>query len=485
MARSLEQDTRVGSFSTPMGKDKLVLAGFQAEEGLSELFEIRVEALSETADIDFDTTLGTGCVVSVHTHNRKQRHFHGIMVEAQSAGMAQDLHAYRIVLRPWLWLLSRVADCRIFHEKTALEIIKKVFDAHDFASGKYQLRTSKDYPKLEYCVQYRETDLAFVCRLMEQHGIYYYFEHAEGDHTMILADAKSSHKPVPGLATVNFIPDETGDQVREENIKHWSAGRHFRAGKVQLRDYNYMTPDANMTSDSDKSGKYSHGSLQLYDYPGKYKDKSEGEAYAKVRNEAEQAHDRRRFGDGDAVSLFPGGLTTLARHDTASENREYLLVRAFHELELQGYRSGNGGGGRTYTGRYEFLPSDRPFRAPALTPRPMVHGPQTALVVTEQKGGSEEIEVDKEGRIMVQFYWDRDDAKSCWVRVGQVWAGPSWGGQLIPRVGMEVIVVFLEGSCSLATAALATRECGLLRCLDVEAARGFVAGVAKWQTHRT
>lgn len=442
----LTQDTRLCELKTPLGKDVLVFAGFEGSEGLSELFEYRIECLSEDADLDFDRAIGQQCTLIIKLHE-KEREFSGILTEAQWLGVRNDYFSYRIVLRPWFWLLSRTTDCRIFQDKKAPDIIKEVFNERGFTDYESKLTEEGSCPKLEYCVQYRETDMNFVCRLMEQHGIYYFFKHEGGKHTLVLADSKSSHSPINGLATIPYIPLTGADRRGEQHIYEWVSERRFRTGKIELNDYNYQKPNAQMISDAKGSEHYTRSEMEFYDYPGKFKEKSDGERYAKIQLQAEQAMDRRRRGNGDAVNLFPGGLTKLEKHSKDSQNVEYLVVRATHSFSIESYRTGgpSDAGQHVYFGSYEFLPSDRPFRAPMTTPKPRINGIQTAKVVTKDDNSSEEIDVESLGEIYVRFFWDRKKKRSCRLRVAQVWSGKRWGGQIIPRVGQEVVVEFLEG----------------------------------------
>jgi len=440
MDSSLKQDTRLAQLTTPAGKDELVLQRFDGVEGLSELFEYRIEAIAKK-EVDFDSLLGRPCSVLIKAYE-KERNFNGILVEAQWVGIKQEHHVYRLVLRPWLWLCSRTSDCRFFQDKTAPDIIQQVFKDRGFNDVRTSL--SESYPELEYCVQYRESDLAFVSRLMEQHGIYYFFEHTSDKHTLVLADSKSAHKPVPGLASIDFVPLGNAERRDRQHIYHLVSERRFRTGKVELNDYYELEPNADLKADKKGTAKYNKSDMEFYDYPGKYKKKSDGEKYAKVVLEAEQALDERRHTDGNAPSLFPGGTTKLQQHMRSSENKDYLVVRASHLYVAEHYRSGTGAAHHEYSGHYEFLPKDKQFRAPIVTPKPLIHGIQTAKVIGKNK--SDEIDVDEHGRILVQFFWDRKkDKQSCRIRVAEVWAGKKWGGQFIPRIGMEAVVEFLEG----------------------------------------
>jgi type VI secretion system secreted protein VgrG len=441
MASTLSQDTRLASLRTPLGPDELAITRLDGHEGLSELFEFKVEAVSETANLDFDKAIGRNAVVTVTAQDDKKRRFNGVLVEARWLGEREKLHVYQVVLRPWLWLLSHTANCQIFEKKTAPQIIKDIFSENGF-SGSVRDDLTASYPQFEYCVQYRETDMHFVCRLMEEFGIYYYFEHSEDKHTLVLADSKSSHKPVPGLSSIEFLPTH-GDKRRDkQQLVDWSVHRAFRSGRFVLNDYDYLKPNANLLADVEGKAPYEHGDMEVFDYPGRYVEQSDGRSLAKVRLEAAQAKDGRRLGVGSAVSLFPGGLVSLQRHPTGSENVEYLILGCTHTVASQGYRSDAPGSDAYYSGVYEFMPSSKPFRAPLITPKPIISGPQTAKVVGKP---GEEIDVDEHGRITLQFFWDRKKVVSRRVRVAQVWSGKSWGGIVIPRIGQEVVVQFLEG----------------------------------------
>jgi type VI secretion system secreted protein VgrG len=212
-----------------------------------------------------------------------------------------------------------------------------------------------------------------------------------------------------------------------------------------LNDYDYLKPPKKLRASKETSELYVRSRWEVYDYPGKYEDQDKGEQFAQFRLEAEQALDRRRNAGGDAPSLFAGGLVTLEKHPTSAENKEYLIVRASHHFGNQSYGSSAEGDEPGYNGTYELLPSDRPFRTVPLTPKPRIHGIQTAKVVAKKGEDKEEISTDEHGHIWVQFYWDREPKKSCPIRVAQSWASKQWGEQFIPRIGMEVVVEFLEG----------------------------------------
>jgi type VI secretion system secreted protein VgrG len=440
----LTQDGRVAELITPLGKDVLVLMKFDGVEALGELFEFHVDALSEDENIDFDKALGRSCTIKLKAYDGKVRIFDGILAQAQWAGKSDDFFHYRLILRPWFWMLGYKADCRIFLDKDVKEIIREVFTKGGF--NDFEFRTTADYDKIAYCVQYRESDLAFCHRLMEEYGIYYFFEHAEGKHTMVLADSPSSHRPNPQVPKLPFIYLSGVELRLDQHLYGWISDRRFRTGKVEFNDYDYLKPNKKLRAPNEASEKYAFSKLEVYDYPGKYDEESKGKKLSKFRLEAEQAVDHRRFTDGDAASLFPGSLVTVERHPISSENQAYLVVRASHRFGTQHYRSGSDKETeQVYYGNYEFITKNHPFRILPDTPTPCICGIQTAKVVGKKGEESEEISTDENGHIWVQFFWDREPKKSCPVRVAHAWSGKRWGTQFIPRVGMEVAVAFLEG----------------------------------------
>ena len=436
---------RVAELTTAAGRDKFVLLHFEAEEGLSALFTYTIDALCDDQNFNFDRLLGKNAHVRFKSYDGVERDFNGVVVDARWTGVQQASNAYRLTLRPWLWLLGRRANCRIFKDKNVIDIVEEVFKDAGFRD--YEIKASRgDYDKIEYCVQYRESDLNFVSRLMEEWGIYTFHTHSESKHQLVLADSRSCHQPVRGGGgTIPFIPLADQDRREREHVSTWRADRSFRTGKFATNDFDYMKPTANLKADAQGSEHYEKASLEAYDYPGRYTERDLGKKRAKVRLEADQALDHRRGVSGDAASLYPGGLVTIRQHPT--DDGQYLVVSARHVIASETYRSGAGAAaGDVYSGVYELQPVDRPFRAPLVTLRPRVHGPQTAIVTTRKGKESEEIDVDEEGRIFVQFHWNRDkDRISRPVRVAQMWSGKSWGFQVIPRVGQEVVVQFLEG----------------------------------------
>ena len=369
-----------------------------------------------------------------------------MLVEAYWTGQKDNLYTYRLVLRPWFWLLSLTSDCRIFKSMGVKDIIKQVFNDRGF-SGKYTDNANTgSYPTLEYCVQYRETDMAFVSRLMEKYGIFYYFKHDQNEHTLVMADSKTGCDKISGLSSVVYNAARQQSRTDQQVFNEWTAVRRAETGRWVLNDYNYQTPPANLQGTGTQSGGYEHDDEEMYDFPGGYDTRDEGEKQAKVRLEADQSLDHRFSATGSAPSLYPGALVSLEKHPTSAENIEYLVVRTSHIFTGQEYRSSGGeshAASPGYGGNYELTPSDRQFRAPLLTPWPEIPGVQSALVVGKE---GEEIDVDDQGRICVQFYWDRKKKASRRVRVSQQWAGGNKRGFIfLPRIGDEVLVAYKDG----------------------------------------
>jgi type VI secretion system secreted protein VgrG len=438
MASPYTQALRIGRLETPLGLDRLALTSFEGKETVSRLFEYRVEALNaEKALLTFDDAIGKHCTVKLKRVDGGERIFDGMLAEARWIAGSDEGNHYELVLRPWLWMLSKRVNSLIFHEKTAPQIIEQVLGEHGGLAD-FQQSLSRSYRKREYCAQYNESDMDFVCRLMEEEGIFYFFRHSDGAHKMIMGDSSSASVPVSG-GSRPFIAISAQHNRDTEHLSLWRPERRFTTGKVATTDYNFEKPSSNMKSEKTGDAKYEHGKLESYLYPGRYAEQSEGTDYAQVRLDMNRAEDNHFHAEGDCATLYPGALVDLTDHPDSNQNKQFFVLKASHSFKEQSYRSG-AGPSQPYQGVYEFMRSDQTFAPAAATPRPFIRGPQTAVVV-----GDGEIDCDKYGRILVRFHWDRKSDKSRRVRVAQVSAGQSWGAIFIPRVGHEVVVDFLEG----------------------------------------
>ncbi len=435
------QNDRPAALETPLGPDRLLLSAATIREALSEPFSMEITAYSLDPALDFESLLGQAVSVRIALPDGGQRVFHGHVFEISQQEPEGDFNTYTLTVRPWLWFLTRTSDCRIFQNKTIPEIVEAVFREHGFSD--FEERLNDDYEPWEYCAQYRETDFNFVNRLLEQEGIYYFFRHEHDRHVLVLADAPSSHEAIPGAERLRYQVAK-GAYLDEPHVYRWDLHKSLQSGAVVLNDYDFRKPRADLKATVRQPRSHAGADYEIYDYPGEYTDPGRGDFYARTRMEALSSHYERMEGASDCAALYTGGLFALEDHPRRDQNRRYLLLEVHHQITQGGYRSEEVV--FEYGNHFTVIDAETPFRPDPRTPKPMIRGPQTALVVGP---AGEEIHTDEYGRVKLQFHWDRygkrDENSSCWVRVAQVWAGKNWGGIHIPRIGQEVIVEFLEG----------------------------------------
>ncbi|MCG7627731.1 type VI secretion system tip protein VgrG [Epibacterium sp. MM17-32] len=434
------QDARLGRFNTVLGPDALVLLRFDGSEALNELFDFTVEALAPRDDLDFDALLGTHATVTLAGADGPVP-FDGIITEVRWRGPGENGWRYDLRLQPWIWLADKRRNQRIFHNKTVVEILQELLaDYAHLGSPHLDVALTADYPELEYTVQYRESDLAFARRLMERFGISFSFRHGDGQHTLVLSDDVGSHDR---LAQRPYFGTAENRGVQGEHFWSWGPERRLTTGATRLMDYNFKTPMAAMESDRMGDAQYAEGQIEAYDYPGDYLDLGRGKTVAQLRCEEERGHDARHAAAGDIVGLKPGLVVPLGGGDAVpGDGGEHLCLSARYCFVSQAYGSvsSDHSHDRPFTAQYRLMPVAAPMVPPRITPLPIVQGPQTAVVV-----GEGEIDCDEHGRILVHFHWDLEKAYSMRCRVSQNWASQGWGGMVIPRIGMEVVVEFLEG----------------------------------------
>ncbi|MEZ6138534.1 MAG: type VI secretion system tip protein TssI/VgrG [Pirellulaceae bacterium] len=447
---AFEQATRSLNISTPLGDNAIFLTSLTAEEEMSRLFTFHLDMMSTDNSIQADDIVGKNITISLDYDDGEQRYFNGF-VQRFSAGDedVNGVRTYRAVVVPWLWFLTQTTDCRIFQEMTVLEIIEKIFDDlgfSDFDSSGVQ----GSHPTREYCVQYRESDYAFVSRLMEEEGIFYTFEHEDGKHTLLMADSAGAYTDCKE-STVDYPRDRLASRGITPHIHGWEHNYTFRTGGWAHTDYNFKTPKtALMTTEKTLMTFQDVKKYEQYDYPGEYGVKSDGSSLARVRMEELELDHNLVTATSGCKSFTAGKRFTVGRHLCGSEEgKSFVIKKIKHEIREAAYQTRSGGGesdGCEYRNQFECFPDSATFRPARVTRKPIVEGPQTAVVVGP--GGSE-IYTDEFSRVKVQFFWDRegqkDDQSSCWVRVSQAWAGQNWGFVCIPRIGQEVIVGFLEG----------------------------------------
>ena len=445
---SRSQSSRQFAVATPLGGDKLLFSKMSYRESLGRPFEMDLDLASDDPAIDADKLLGETVTVRCELPNLegKTRYFNGIVASFTQGATEEGKAVYRARVVPWLWFLTRTSDCRIFQEMTAVDIIKQVF--RDLGFTDFRESLSGDYRTWDYCVQYRETAFAFVSRIMEQEGIYYYFEHEDGKHTLVLIDDAVAHQPYEDYDRIEYRPFDNV-LADSELIHEFSVTREVQPGAYSQTDYDFASPTKNLLARSAANRSHNLSEFELFDYPGEYVEANEGDRYASVRLDEHQCLHEVASGTGDCRGIAVGRTFTLEEHPIDAMNRSYLVTGAV--ISAQGDPYGSTGSRRSSAGEsfrvaFDVISGDQQFRSPRVTPLPFVRGPQTAVVVGPS---GEEIHTDEHGRVKVMFHWDReasaDETSSCWIRVSQEFAGKGWGNMQIPRVGHEVIVSFLEG----------------------------------------
>ena len=440
---------------TELQRVTMYLTEFIGTEGISMPFSFELTLLSETHNIDFTKIIGKNVTVSLSLADGSVRFFNGIISRfsqgrggGEGGGDPRFSH-YRATLVPWFWLLSRYINSRIFQDQSVRDIVEKVFIDRFFFD--YDIRLEKPYEKRTYCVQYRETDLNFISRLLEEEGIYYFFEHKNDHHTLVLADVPGKHLPCPNQEEARY-QTSAGGWSDQDVVTSIEKMQEIRFGKYTLRDFNFETPNIDLSGDARTRDRLGPGEREIYDYPGKFGTRGEGSFVAYRRMEEEEAKITTIPGSSVCRAFASGYRFKLKNHYRNDMNdKEFVLTYIDHEANqaysLPGSAASEGETEFSYRNQFACIPFDIPFRPPRRTEKPFVRGLQTARVAGLL---GEEIYTDQYGRVKVKFHWDRegsrsDDKSSCWIRVGQLWAGLGWGTLFIPRVGDEVLVDFLEG----------------------------------------
>ncbi len=439
------QSKRHLRLDTPLGENALLVRRLDGEEHLSQPFRLELELLSDDGLITPNDLLGQNVTITIDLADG-ERHFNGFVRQFGQYGYDGQFARYRAVVVPWLWFLSRTADCRIFQDQSVPDIVKAVFREHGFTDFEESL--TGHYETFEYIVQYRESDLAFVSRLMEHEGIYFFFRHDKSHHVLVLADGYDAHAPCAGYEETPYYPPDEQRALREaEYLWDWQLRQHVEPGAYALNAYDFKAPKKNLRTVANMAREHAYAEYEVYDYPGGYTEVDHGDRYSQIRIEEQQADHQIAYGEGNPRGLFAGGLTTLTNHPRDDQNLEYLITSVSHHAESDPMDTGGDiGSDEFYRCSLTAMDARTPYRPPRLTPKPRVYGPQTAVVVGKS---GQDIWTDKYGRVKVQFHWDRegksDENSSCWVRVSQNWAGKNWGGMFMPHIGHEVVVSFLEG----------------------------------------
>lgn len=455
---ALTQDNRLLRIDTPLGADVLLIEGFRIRESISSPFSIHVKTIAEltkASQVTAEALIGKDALITVALKDGAKRYFHGIVsrLVSGSRGTEERFVKFELEIVPKLALLAARADCRIFQQKSVVDIVKQVLEGLDV-----EFKLEKSYTARDYCVQYRETDLNFISRLMEDEGIFYFFEHSESKHVMVLGDKPSAIQPCPVQDSAHY-EEEGGFAEREDTVHTWSVSEQLRSGLSTLRDHHFQLPDKKLeVSEATSIPRGGNSHLEIYDYPGDYaklfqepekrldKVEEEGEKIVRLRMEREETAYEEAHGTS-AVRAFTSGFRfTLKDHFRGEYNVDWLLTHIEHAAVQSPEYVSDMDVPDAYRNTFTCIPHKIPYLPERKTAKPVVRGPQTAVVVGPT---GEEIWPDKFGRVKVQFFWDRlgkkDANSSCWIRVAQPWAGKNWGFVAIPRIGHEVVVDFLEG----------------------------------------
>jgi type VI secretion system secreted protein VgrG len=412
-------DTTIIKLTAP-ALNGLTAATAQTESTLNGLTTSTVAATT-SAPLTLDNALATHLTATINSAD-----YDGLIAEAHQLPATSNAERYQFVLRPWLWWLTLSSNNRVFQNLSVQEIVEKVFKDAGFTDYKFQLKSKP--AKREYCLQYNESDFNFVSRLLEQEGIFWFFTHAQGMHTLVLADDNSAFPPITGEKKVKYLAAASGARetgmIRSAQLRLQATAQGF-----QSSDYNYEQPKAALFAQAGEK----KGGMQ-YQHPGRFNVKAEGDALAAWKVNALKAQAKQLVGESDCAALMAGHWFTLTDHDDKALNIDWLITAVSHEYDGEHYRN-----------RFTAIPKATLYRPQSSTPVPFMHT-QTATVVGKS---GEEIWTDKLGRVKVQFPWDRegknDETSSCWLRVATAWSGNGFGAQFIPRIGQEVVVSFIDG----------------------------------------
>ncbi len=441
--------TRMIEISTKAGAGVFVVQKFTGREDLGRLYEYRLELLSERGDLTAEQLLGTNATVSLELNDSDStRYFNGYITRFTVQGAVSTPafsskvgYLYLVTINPGLWFLTRAANSRIFNAKSINDIVMEELSACSLITPENNVGTTETR---DFVVQYRETDFTFISRMLEHAGVYYYFTHTNGTHTMVLLDEASKHKVTPGLASLSF----SGSDRTDTTLSEFVMVSEVQSGAYAMADYNYVTPNTRIASVSSDPKSHDNAGYELYDYPADSTTSTFSDTYAKIRHQEMACTYQVGHGAGTERGIQVGFKFTLKDHSVDALNQEYLVIG--HSFNATNNLADASGQSSTFDCRFEVIPSGTQFRPMRTVPRPIIAGTQTALVVadfrtdTDTSGGSDPIGANM-GRVKVQFFWDRYGSPSCWARVSTPWAGKGYGFQNMPRIGEEVLVQFLEG----------------------------------------
>ena len=445
---TFSQENRTIGIETPLGPDKLVLLSFSGEERISGLFQFELRLLSHEERINPIDIVGKPVDFYVRHADDEKRYFNGVVNRFTYAGKDDRAHYYSAEVVPWMWFLTKGSDCRV-HEtqkaKNATDIIDGLLSELGFTDYNWDVKRAPEMR--EYCVQFRETHYDFITRLLAEEGIYFYFQHEQGSHKLVMTDHANGGYDCKDNA-VQLLSNLSQPEVTD-NLTGWHHQYEFTSGKYSLTDYNFETPSTSLLLNKNSLiSLKDNAKLEFYDFPGLFGQKGLGEALTKLRMEGEEARYDTVRGSSECRSFSPGGRFKVEQHHNPGEKGgKWMLTSVKHSATLGGnYLTGASHSEEIYQNEFQCIPAETTYRPPFLA-RVGVEGIQSAVVVGP---AGEEIYTDQYGRIKVQFPWDRrgkkDDNSSFWIRVSQVHAGQGWGMMDLPRIGEEVLISFLDGN---------------------------------------
>ncbi|EON3583499.1 type VI secretion system Vgr family protein [Escherichia coli] len=428
----------------------LLFASLGGTETVGELFTysiklktpdiLNLDYVSPAANLQLKPMVGKDLCVNIELDGGGKRYISGLVTAARVAGHQGRSVVYELRLEPWLKTLTHTSDYKAFQNKNVVNILDEVLDEYPWPVEK---RLVENYPTRAWQVQYGETDFDFIQRLMQEWGIYWWFEHNENSHTLVLADAINVHKACADSPLVCYY--QKGLKLDKEFIHTITANESLRSGQWVLNDFDFMKPRSLLKSTVANPRETGLAEYEHYEWPGDYFTKSEGEMLTRIRMEEQRSPGSRVQGSGNIRTLMTGFTFTLENYPTAEVNREYLLVQTTLFIQDNAQHSGQEQH-FSYSTSFELHPTSEVYRPQRTLSKPHTKGPQSAIVTGP---AGQEIWTDKYGRVKVQFGWDRygknDENSSCWVRVSYPWAGKGFGGIQIPRIGQEVLVDFKNG----------------------------------------
>ncbi|CAB5127781.1 type VI secretion system Vgr family protein [Burkholderia cenocepacia] len=450
----LTQLNRYVTIDSPLGSDVLLVSTAVIDEHVNRLPEIHLDLLSHQHDLVPDQLIGQPVKIRFDQSARQStlerivssgaadsiRYFDGYVTSFDRAGNPGKVTQYQMTVAPWFWFLTRSTDCRIFQNKTAQDILTEIFQDHGFTDFEFDIRTAQK--PLEYIVMYQESYYNFCARLMEQEGLIWTHRYEKEKHFLVIGDTNFVFRPIDGLANLPYAATAASE---DNGIDQLHEGRRFGVGKIAFRDFNHQNPSSPLMLAQAEPENLRHAGLETterFEHQSLFDHGDDGDRYARIAMQAEEASAHRYTGSGYAWRMTTAGSVTVSNHPVMANNQEYAILHVRHEA-VNDYTEHNAK--LPYRNTFSLLPKKFPYRSPRNTPKPVIHGTQSAIVVGPK---GEEIHTNGSA-VKVHFLWDRrgklDGSDSMWIRVSQPWAGDGWGAAAIPRINQEVLVAFNQG----------------------------------------